>query len=433
MTPDAQPADTRMMNIVHNALRRDIARAQTALTRWPNPDPSQRAAIAKHLTWMMEFLHRHHHIEDDGLYPLVRERVPGAAHILDAMDADHHALIPAIDRLTDTARRYGQNPSARTEVAAALDQLAAVMLPHLQCEETEMMPVAAAAVTKAEWDAIEQATAVKPLKPAELAFTALWLFDEATDEERAVVRSVVPKPVAWAIETFTARSYMRRAWHCWYLPQHSRLHQKLSGQISVEIAAPIEAVWKLVADPLRVPEWSHECGRVRFLDGMASAGPGRRFRGTNRSGRYRWSRTCTIFTYDAPLEFGYVTSGGLGDATAWHFRLEPIATGTRLTQAFQGVSMPRWLSRLVAVLIPGARRPHRCTARGHRAAGRARRGTAPARRLSFFCAIELVGGSAHQRRGDRRAEVPARLDVGLGRLARSPRPSPQPSPSPGRR
>ncbi|BCI88237.1 hypothetical protein NIIDMKKI_34430 [Mycobacterium kansasii] len=36
----AQPADTRMMGIVHNALRRDIARAQSALARWPYPNPA---------------------------------------------------------------------------------------------------------------------------------------------------------------------------------------------------------------------------------------------------------------------------------------------------------------------------------------------------------------------------------------------------------
>ncbi|HZA09631.1 hemerythrin domain-containing protein [Mycobacterium sp.] len=352
MTADTQPADTRMMGIVHNALRRDIARAESALTHWPYPDPSQRAAIGKHLVWMMQFLHGHHRTEDDGLYPLVRQRVPQAAQILDAMDADHHALMPAIDKLIDKARCYIEDPSARIELVTALNELAAVMLPHLQREETEMLPVVSAAVTKAEWDAIEQAYAVSPLKPAELAFTALWLFDEASEEDRAVVRSVVPKPVAWAIETFTTRSYQRRAWRCWYLPQHTRLRRKTSGQVSVEVAAPIEAVWKVVADPVRTPEFSHECRRVKFLAGATPAALGRRFRGTNRSGRYRWSRTCTVFTYDEPREFGYITSGGPGDATAWHFRLEPTAAGTRLNQAFQGVSMPLWLSRLVAVLIP---------------------------------------------------------------------------------
>jgi hemerythrin-like domain-containing protein/uncharacterized protein YndB with AHSA1/START domain len=352
MRHDAQPADTRMMCIVHNALRRDIARAQSALTHWPYPDPRQRDAIGKHLVWMMQFLHRHHRTEDDGLYPLVRQRVPRAAPILDAMDADHHGLLPAIDRVSGTAPRYAQDASARAELVVALNQLAAVMLPHLDREETEMLPIVAAAVSMAEWNAIERAYAVKPLKPAELAFTALWLFDDANEEDRVVVRSVVPKPVAWAIETFTTRRYERRAWRCWYLPQHSRLHRKLNGQVSVEISAPIDVVWKLVADPVRVPQWSHECRRVRFLDDTTTAGLGRRFRGSNRSGRYRWSRNCTIFAYDEPHEFSYVTSGGPGDATAWHFRLEPTAAGTRLTQAFQGVSMPLWLSRLVTVLIP---------------------------------------------------------------------------------
>jgi hypothetical protein len=62
----------------------------------------------------------------------VRQRVSQAAQILDAMDADHHALLPAIDRLTHTAHRYAQDPSAQTELVTALNQLAAVMLPHLQ-------------------------------------------------------------------------------------------------------------------------------------------------------------------------------------------------------------------------------------------------------------------------------------------------------------
>ena len=38
------PADTSTMRIVHTALRRDLARAQTALTEPPYPDRAQRAA-----------------------------------------------------------------------------------------------------------------------------------------------------------------------------------------------------------------------------------------------------------------------------------------------------------------------------------------------------------------------------------------------------
>ena len=43
------PADTNMMRIVHNALRRDLRRARTVLLADPPPDDHQRGAIAEHL------------------------------------------------------------------------------------------------------------------------------------------------------------------------------------------------------------------------------------------------------------------------------------------------------------------------------------------------------------------------------------------------
>lgn len=73
------PADTSMMGIVHRALRRDLARARAALTADRLPADDQRVAIAEHLGWLMQFLHRHHESEDAGLYPLVRRRSPAAA------------------------------------------------------------------------------------------------------------------------------------------------------------------------------------------------------------------------------------------------------------------------------------------------------------------------------------------------------------------
>jgi len=61
---------------------------------------------------------------------------------------------------------------------------------------------------------------------------------------------------------------------------------------------------------------------------------------------------CTVFRCDENTDFAYLTSGGPGEATAWHFRLEPTATGTRLTQAYRIVSLPAWQSAMVSVLIP---------------------------------------------------------------------------------
>ena len=76
------PADTRMMGIVHDALRRDLARARAALAGPVAPE--QRRALAAHVGWMMDFLHEHHRGEDAGLYPIscfavFVDQVPAAA------------------------------------------------------------------------------------------------------------------------------------------------------------------------------------------------------------------------------------------------------------------------------------------------------------------------------------------------------------------
>jgi hypothetical protein len=65
------PADTRMMGIVHSALRRDLVRVGLVLGTSQAAEPARRTALAEHLLWMMQFLHDHHAGEDDGLYPLV--------------------------------------------------------------------------------------------------------------------------------------------------------------------------------------------------------------------------------------------------------------------------------------------------------------------------------------------------------------------------
>jgi hypothetical protein len=95
MIGDAERADTRMMGIVHGALRRDLLRTRDALTAEPYPLRRQRQALGEHVVWMMEFLHAHHPSEDEGLWPLVRQQDPAAGALLDAMEADHLVISPA--------------------------------------------------------------------------------------------------------------------------------------------------------------------------------------------------------------------------------------------------------------------------------------------------------------------------------------------------
>jgi hemerythrin-like domain-containing protein len=191
------PADTRMMGIVHDALRRDLNRAIRVLSKAPFPQAAQRSAIGEHISWMMQFLHAHHHGEDAGLWPLVQTRNPAAAPLLEAMEADHVRVAPLMDEADRAARGYASESSDenRTGLRDALMRLSELLLPHLEREENEMMPLVSVSISAGEWRDIDQRYFVKPKSLAQLGLEGHWLLDGADAETREIiVREVPPIP-----------------------------------------------------------------------------------------------------------------------------------------------------------------------------------------------------------------------------------------------
>ena len=363
------PVDTRMMGIVHDALRRDLGRAVGGLSTTPSPQDAQRTAVGDHLVWMMEFLHAHHHGEDAGLWPLVRARDPRARPLLEEMETAHARVAPLVEACVAAARRYGSNSSddARVDLLTALARLTEVLLPHLQREEDEMMPVVSLAISDAEWHAVDQEYFVKPKSLAQLGLEGHWLLD-GLDAERAqiVVHEVPPIPRLVLVHGF-ARRYRRRATACWgpdrtssgarrpYGPAAPLPRQiPRTGQVETVVAAPTDAVWRVVADVTRVGEWSHECRRVEWLDGATRAAPGVRFRGLNKAGPWTWSRINEIVAADPPHTFVWrtVSTRLFPDSTEWRIALDPVEGGTRIVQSFRVLRAPATLARLYAIVVP---------------------------------------------------------------------------------
>jgi hemerythrin-like domain-containing protein len=191
MSPAADvPADTRIMGIVHAALQRDLARAADALSRRPPPGDAQRIAIARHVANMMVFLHDHHHGEDAWLWPTMRSLAPAASDLLDQMDADHVAIAADLEAVSAATTDYAKSAAGRQALADALRDLRVSLDPHLRREEDEMMPIVAATLTKAQWDAWEHEYYVKPKSKKELGLEGHWLID---GRDRAVYDHVVGK------------------------------------------------------------------------------------------------------------------------------------------------------------------------------------------------------------------------------------------------
>jgi hemerythrin-like domain-containing protein len=359
----AAPADTRMMGIVHDALRRDLRRVLDTLSTSPYANGAQRAAVAAHVGWMMRFLHEHHHGEDEGLWPLVRAREPRASALLADMAAEHARVAPLATTVAEASRAFGATASdgARVALLDAVQRLAGVLLPHLRREEDDAMPVVSLAITAAEWHAVDQQYFVKPKSLPQLGFEGHWLLDGLDAERSRVVLHQVPAVPRVVLRYGFARRYRRHATACWGLGEYGFATAApdipRAGRVEVRADAPIDAVWGVVADVTRTPEWSHECRRVGWLDGATRPALGTRFRGTNHAGWWTWSRTNEVVAVDEPNVFAWrtVPSWRYPDSSEWRIELHADGAATRIVQSYEVLRGSRLLARVYAVAVPNHR------------------------------------------------------------------------------
>jgi hemerythrin-like domain-containing protein len=339
-----------MMRIVHDAFRRDLDRVRAVVTLVPPPDRRQRVAIAEHLAWVGAFLEAHHRSEDHGLYPAVLQRDPGAAALLDAMAQDHARVATAIQALADAAARFVDHDDVR-QLVAALDDLRAVLLPHLAREEEEVLPVIARALTNRDWDAIEQEHNLAGKSMSQLAREGHWLIDGAAADDRRRVLALVP-PVPRVVILYGFGPSYRRQRRAWQRRHRTVQHE---GSTSVVVPADIDSVWAVVRDPTRVAEWSHECVACEWVGDVTEARPGARFRGRNRQGPFRWGRMCEIVRAE-PYEIVWrtVPTRVYPDSTEWALRLTSVDGGTRIEQTFRVVK-GTLLEPVYATILPAHR------------------------------------------------------------------------------
>ena len=169
------------------------------------------------MVWMMAFLHAHHTGEDEGLWPLVRERNPAAGALLDSLEAEHCRISPAAAALADTGQRYAATTAdeLRAELVTALDALATVLFHHLDREVEEAMPVVSASITQAQWHAVEQKYNIRPKSLAQLGMEGHWLLDGIDDKGYQVVVHTVPAIPRFILLHGFARAYRRQAQARW--------------------------------------------------------------------------------------------------------------------------------------------------------------------------------------------------------------------------
>jgi len=131
-----------------------------------------------------------------------------------------------------------------------------------------------------------------------------------------------------------------------------------AGEASIHIAAPPEVVYARVADITHMGEYSPECRHCEWLDGATGPAVAVRFRGDNKGGFARWSRTCEIVVADRGHEFAFRTlpTRFARDSTLWRYRFEPTdGGGTTVTESY--ALTDAWLPVRIGEVV--TRRPHK--------------------------------------------------------------------------
>ena len=103
-------------------------------------------------------------------------------------------------------------------------------------------------------------------------------------------------------------------------------------EITRDIAASPEAVYAAISDVTRMGEWSEECHTCEWHDGFDGPTVGATFDGHNRNGEHEWTSQGKVIEAEPGRAFAFECSMMDFHFSTWGYRIEPTATGCRVTE-----------------------------------------------------------------------------------------------------
>jgi hemerythrin-like domain-containing protein len=201
------------MKTIHSAFRRELRLASGLLRSVEHGDRLRAGIVATHLDLLDRFLHHHHTIEDDLLWPKLMVRVPAEiAPLVELMETQHETVANLLEHTAALRAEWRTDADcARAEVLATLyHRLHDALIEHLDAEEQHVMPLVESCVTEKEWARIGKAAQRgTPLKdgPRMLGMLA---YDGDPDVMRQML-GAVPGPARGVVLKLGRRAYAKHA------------------------------------------------------------------------------------------------------------------------------------------------------------------------------------------------------------------------------
>jgi hemerythrin-like domain-containing protein len=208
-----EPTDTSAMPTIHTFFRREIRLAGGVIRRVADGDVRRARVVADHLDFVARSLHEHHTTEDELLWPTLLDRVPEElAPIVRLMEAQHGQVDALLAEVGELRPRWAAtaDPADRERLAELFDRLSVHLADHLEAEEQQLLPIAARALTQAEWDELGGRGRTRTRR-SELSLTLGMFQYEGDPAVVAHMLAAAPPPVRWIVPRLSRRAFRRHA------------------------------------------------------------------------------------------------------------------------------------------------------------------------------------------------------------------------------
>lgn len=198
--------DTSEMAGVHKVFRMSLA-GSAELVASAVGDGARREMVANYYENMIAFLAVHHNGEEELLFPLLSERVPEHKDLVEQAAREHaeiHSRVSSVNEHVESWRESGEEGAAG--IVRALEDLAEVLVPHLDREEAVIMPMVAEHVTAEEWGMLPGHAF------GNFGGDKIWLImglirENFTEAQRATMLEHMPPPARDMWESMGERSF----------------------------------------------------------------------------------------------------------------------------------------------------------------------------------------------------------------------------------
>lgn len=204
------PIDLAGMYLMHRAFRRDLNLFAAAAATFSASDRERWARISARFELFATVLHKHHHGEDIGLWPLLAERGADRA-VLDALEAEHAVIDPLLASVTAGLQALADgsdDETTRARLASTTAELRDALQAHLAHEESDGMTLVQQHLTPEDWTRLDEEVFSKDYTAREIPAVIGWIASGCPTE--ALGRMPGANPVLVLLARVMARRFDRR-------------------------------------------------------------------------------------------------------------------------------------------------------------------------------------------------------------------------------